>query len=186
MTRTLPLDDPRWDSLAGGYRLPYDPRPALRALAADFADAAAWEELWGELHHQGDVGEASYAAVPSLAALGARAPARDWNLYALAATIEVERHRRANPELPAWLAPAYAEAWGALVRLALSDLAGATDPLVARSALSVVALGRGALRLGAFLATADDAEIDAHLEEDLSWGELYDEGRALPGAAEPR
>lgn len=182
MSRALSVDDPRWRSLAGGYGIAYDPRPALRALEADFRDGAAWKELWGELHHQGDVGEASYAALPTLVTLGERAAARDWNLYALAATIEVERHRHSNPDLPAWLAPLYAEAWEALVRLALSDLAAATDSLVVQSALAVVALGRGALRLGALLADLDASEIEEYLNDHAAWDELYDEGRRLSPA----
>jgi len=60
------LTDARWSMLAGGYRIPYDPRPALSKLAANFADKSAWDELWNELHHQGNVGEASYAAVTAL------------------------------------------------------------------------------------------------------------------------
>lgn len=54
--------------MEGGYRLPYDPRPALDRLATVDV-AAAWAELWQELYHQGDVGEASYAAVPELVRL---------------------------------------------------------------------------------------------------------------------
>ncbi len=76
MSRTLPIDDHRWKSLARGYRLAYDPRPTLRALATDFADGDAWMELWGELHRQGDVGEASYAAVQSRSVICFAATAR--------------------------------------------------------------------------------------------------------------
>jgi hypothetical protein len=57
------LTDSKWSTLAGGYRLPYDPRPAISKLAVNLDVANAWEELWDNLHHQGDVGEASYAAV---------------------------------------------------------------------------------------------------------------------------
>lgn len=183
MPRALSLDDPRWRSLAGGYGTAYDPRPALRALEANVQDDGAWKELWGELHHQGDVGEASYAALPTLVTLGERAAARDWNLYALAATIEVERHRHSNPDLPAWLTHFYTEAWKALVRMALSDLAAATDPLVVQSAVAVVALGRGALRLGALLADLDESEIDEYLNDHAAWDELYDEGKRLSPAS---
>lgn len=46
-------DDARWANLIGGYRVPYDPRPAIAKL--DNGDRhAAWDELWNELHHQGD------------------------------------------------------------------------------------------------------------------------------------
>ena len=53
----LNVDDIRWTKLAGGYRVPYDPRAALRKLASGTEVSEAWKELWQELHHQGDVGE---------------------------------------------------------------------------------------------------------------------------------
>ena len=59
-------DDPRWRTLAGGYRTPYAPTPALARFESGTRLAETWDELWNELHHQGDVGEASYAAVPAL------------------------------------------------------------------------------------------------------------------------
>jgi hypothetical protein len=62
----LPLDDPRWRSYKGGYQAPYDASPGLRRLLADGPDEELWEEFWNELHHQGDVNQASYAAVPWL------------------------------------------------------------------------------------------------------------------------
>lgn len=182
MPRMLSFDDPRWRSLAAGYRVPYDPRSALQALSSDFTDEAAWKELWSELHHQGNVGEASYAAVPTLVVLAEAAPKRDWNLFALTATIEVERHRRDNPDLPHWLAPLYRDAWAALSRLALSEAAGATDPFVVRTTVCVVALARGALRLGAYLNTIDESDIDEALSDQLRWAELYDDTRSLPPA----
>lgn len=61
----MDFDDIGWAGLLGGYRVPYDPRNALRRLEGGDAEAA-WQELWAELYHQGDVGEASYAAVPHL------------------------------------------------------------------------------------------------------------------------
>jgi hypothetical protein len=59
----LALDDRKWKELLGGYKVPYDASHALRRLERG---ADAWKELWEELHHQGDLGEASYAAVPKL------------------------------------------------------------------------------------------------------------------------
>ena len=81
----MDIGDPRWPSLRGGYRLPFDPRPALRRIAIGDAEEA-WKELWNELHHQGDVGEASYAAVPALVRIEAARRGADWNTYALVAT----------------------------------------------------------------------------------------------------
>ena len=60
------LTDPKWEGLEGGYRIPYDPRPVLSKLASGLEVDHAWDELWNELHHQGDVGEASFAAVTAL------------------------------------------------------------------------------------------------------------------------
>ncbi len=96
----LRLDDPRWSTLRGGYRAPYD---ASLPLAALERGEDGWNDLWDGLHHQGDVGEASYAAVPHLVRIASGWPTRDWNVYSLVSLIEVERHRRGNPPIPAWL-----------------------------------------------------------------------------------
>lgn len=169
----LSLDDPRWLGMQGGYRVPYDPRPAIRKLADNFADQPAWDELWNELHHQADVGDASYAALVALADVAQAAPSRDWNIYALAATIEVERHADDNPAIPGWLEPDYRRAWNSLTNLALQDLRIATDRNVVRSAFAVVALERGDAKLGALLWFIGDAEVTEYVEEHLAWSERY-------------
>ena len=51
----LPLDDLRWQKYKGGYRVRYDASPALKRLLSHGSDKAIWAELWGELHHQGDL-----------------------------------------------------------------------------------------------------------------------------------
>jgi hypothetical protein len=163
--------EPNWTETQGGYRLPYDPRPAIERLRQDPLDRGALDELWNELHHQGDVGEASYAALPLLVDACAAGP-RDRRFYALVATIEVERHRAANPRLPEWLAAAYAEALRRAKGLAPIDLADTADRLVARSAMAVVTLARGDLELGALLAHLDENEIGELLEQFLAWDEL--------------
>jgi hypothetical protein len=154
----------------GGYRIPYD---ASKALTQMEAGESVWDELWDELHHQGEVGVASNAAIPQIVRISEAKCRCDWNLYALAATIEVERHRTNNPQLPKWLAPSYKAAWERLVKLALPDLAGKPEELTLRSALSVVALGRGDLKLGALLNHAETAEIAAYVEDNLTWSSLY-------------
>src|SRR5882757_7375647 len=98
--------------------MPYD---ASVALARMEAGESVWEELWQELHHQGDIGVASYAAIPQIVRISEAQGNRDWNLYALAATIQIARHRK-NPPLPEWLEPGYKTAWDSLVKLALADL----------------------------------------------------------------
>jgi hypothetical protein len=166
----LSLTDPVWSELQGGYRTPYD---ASKALTRMERGESVWDELWRELHHQGDIGVASYAAIPQLVRISEARRDTDWNLYALVATIEIERHRSNNPPLPDWLARSYESAWDALVKLALSDLAAGPDALTLRCALSVVALGRGDLKLGALLNYIEGDEIAAYVEDHLGWSSLY-------------
>jgi hypothetical protein len=129
--------------------------------------------LWQELHHQGDVGDASYAAVPFLVALEQQKRCLGWQFYALVTTIETERHRKSNPPVPTWLAPEYTAALQIAGELALSALATARDPLVVRSALATVALARGLVRLGALLGTLDQSEVEELTNDRLAWSELY-------------
>jgi hypothetical protein len=167
----LDLDDPRWQTLEGGYRVLYDASPALKALEAG---EDVWEELWQELHHQGDLGPAAYAAVPQLARIAARAP-RHWNFYALVATIEIERHRNTNPPVPPWLAADYHAAWEAILRLALQDLPAAEEALLVQSLLGCIALAKGDAVLGMLIAHNDRSEIEAMVAEaDPAWSGLHE------------
>ena len=166
----LALTDERWQQLHGGYRIPYDASAPLIQLEAG---RDVWNELWDELHHQGDVGEASYAAVPHLVRIAQGMAVRDWNAYALVALIEIERHRKTNPPLPLWLQSDYETAWRDIVALALSDLTAATDSLTVQSAISVVAVGRGQRKLGALLCHFDESEVTELAEEKLAWSALY-------------
>ncbi len=128
--------------MTAGYRVPYDPRPALAGLASGDA-SSAWKELWQELHHQGDVGEASYASVPHLVRIHAERAAPDWNTYALVATIELARGRGRNPPLPDWLHDGYEGALDLLSEIGMRELPDATDPPLVRSILATLTLEKG-------------------------------------------
>jgi len=52
--------------------------PIFAQLESQQDTAAAWEELWEELHHQSNVGVASYAAVPELVRIHRMGGATDW------------------------------------------------------------------------------------------------------------
>ena len=163
------LDDPGWALLQGGYRAPYDPRKALRALEHGEDVKAAWEELWNELHHQGDVGEASYAAVPHLVRIHAARRFTDWNVYALIATIEDARQAPRNPGLPLFWADAYGAAWQGLVALGLETLAAADNPNMISSILAVVAIGKSQPALGRFACLFSEEERREFLVK-AGWG----------------
>jgi len=140
----MDFSDKRWVGLKGGYGRPYDPRGALRRLEAETAVAEAWSELWNELHHQGDVGEASYAAV-----------------------IEEARSNKRNPPLPAWLADDYATAWVKLFDSGLASLRGATDETLVNAIMAVLALHKRQPML-ARMAILSEEERRAMLDE-VGW-----------------
>jgi hypothetical protein len=173
----LAFDDPRWITLKGGYHLPYDPRPALLRLEAEESVVSTWQELWDELHHQGDIDDASYAAVPHLVRIYSAKSDIDWNFYALISTIEIERHRRKNSSLPDWLAESYFQAWNELLKLALRDFPKAQSEIDVKTILGSLALAKQLLKLGTLIFNFDSIEIDEILEDRLSWSQIYDQKR---------
>ena len=80
--RMRSFDDERWNHLEGGYKTLFAPRPSLRKLESRNT-ATAGQELWEDLHHQGDVGDASYASIPELVRIHRKGSAAEWNLYAM-------------------------------------------------------------------------------------------------------
>ena len=159
--------DARWTGLTGGYKTPYDPRPALRAIEDGRDVAAAWAELWNDLHHQGDIGGASYAAVVALAGWAARCRSRDWNVYALAAIVESARLAEESRNLPAWLVDDYAHAWTQLFETALAVLPEAKDEALINSVVAVLAAHKGQPSL-ARMAILNESERRDMLDE-VGW-----------------
>ncbi len=155
-------EDIDWTRLSGGYRVLYDPRNALGRLESGEDIQAAWKELWSELYHQGDVGDASYAAVPHLVRIHESSGTADWNTYALIAAIEHARHNGRNPQLSESLRQAYEAAWLQLVEMGLRNLKTATDASLVASIIGVVAMGKNLPSIGYFavMLTEDErAEI---------------------------
>jgi hypothetical protein len=146
----LDLKDNRWKRLLGGYRIPYDPRNALVALEGGGDVANAWDELWNELHHQGDIGEASFAAVPHLVRIHELRGVPDWNTYLLAAIIELARDDARNPKLPADFQKSYETAWTRLVEIGLRELKAAASETLVTSIIAVAAITKGQRTLGRF------------------------------------
>ena len=134
----LALDDPRWLQMKSGYRLPYDARPLLKRFAEGRKPDACWDELWTELHHQGDVDTASYAVVPHLVE-AARGQKRDWNLYGYAAIVHVEAGQRQNPPVPDFLVAGLDRAFAELFELAVADLRSGASPMTVRCLLQFLA-----------------------------------------------
>jgi len=153
-----------WHELRGGYGITFDPRPLIASLAAGGGD---WGELWENLYHQGDVGLASYAAVPLIADLVANGHSREWNAYALVATVEEARGEVRNPPLPDWLAPSYDAALGTLFRTGFVELTSATDEILVASIIAILANCKRLPALARFAMLGETERRDALNE--LEW-----------------
>ena len=164
MEDILSYDNPLWNNLNGGYKVPYNPVKALRMLESGKNVPEAWKELWNELHHQGDVAEASYASIPQLVQIQKKRGDLDWNFYALISTIEIERHRKTNPPVPKWLEQSYHETWKIILELALIDIRKAEDAITIRSILGTIALAKGLTKTGTLLNNFDESEIEEFLK----------------------
>jgi len=121
----------------------------------------AWHELWEELHHQGDVGEASCAAVPHLVRIHGERKLDDWNTDALVAVIELARGKGENPEVPEWLKEEYFSAIRDLAKLGSTEILRAKDPEEVRAILSILALAKGARTHARFLLEYSEEEMIA-------------------------
>jgi hypothetical protein len=164
----LDLEDQRW-ALKGGYRVPCDARPLLRSLESGVEIGQTWKTLWNELHHQGDVDEASFAAVPHLVRIHRNRGVAEWNTYAMVATIELARGNGGTPDVPAWLRAAYHEAIRELARHGLAELPLADGRDVVRCILGVLAREKGARTYARLLIDFSEEEI-VELARD-QWGE---------------
>jgi len=149
-----------WSRLTDANGEPYDPRPALAAVA-NGDPAEGYDELWQRLHHQGDLGTAAYAAVPELVRLVQGAPLPDWRAYALIATIEERRKAEGNPRLPDWLSEPYAAALVDVVEPATSHLRLTDADLEVRSLLATIAQAKGQRTLGAISLWTEDERAEA-------------------------
>ena len=165
MSDILADDDARWNQLQGGYRVACNPLADIKCLQKSPRDPVAWKSLWNELHHQGDVGTASYAVAVRLINMRRSGVVFDWNFYALIACIEVCRFSSGNPPLPQWLEGPYRDAWEAVSALCWQDMQAETQADLLRAYLATLALAKGATNLGQMLIKIDESEIFEWLEE---------------------
>jgi hypothetical protein len=153
------FDDKRWSDLKGGYRTKFDPRPLLTKLETGKDTETVWHALWEGLHHQGDVGEASYAAVPQLVRIHRRRGVADWNTYAIIAIIELARGQGANPEVPEWLEKEYFGAIRELAEIGSVEVLSAKAPEDICAILGILAIAQGARTHGRFLVEYSEEEL---------------------------
>src|SRR5579862_7155758 len=152
-------DDQQWREMTGGYRTAFDPRPQLLRLQANDDTNAVWHELWEALHHQGDVGEASYAAVPHLVRIYRERGVTDWNTYAIVAVIELARDNGKNPTVPKWLEEDYFRAIRELAEVGAIEVLRARNAEDIRAMLSMLAIASGARTHARFLLNYSEEEL---------------------------
>jgi hypothetical protein len=68
----------------------------------------------------------------------------------------------------------YFAAMRGMQSLALSDLPPRDDSLTVQAILAALALCRRQAKLGALLSSLDQSELDALVDEQLAWDELYE------------
>jgi hypothetical protein len=165
----LALNDPRWSELEGGYRgTLYDASKTLIRLEEvnnlKQADEI-YQELWENLHHQGDIGIASYYAVPHLVRIAEEKSLIDYNVLSLVSLIEIQRHKN-NPVIPDALYPIFRLALIKLLDLATSLLSGDCDLTTVTAALTAMAVAKGQIKLGNAIQNMDSEDvIDEFLEQ---------------------
>jgi hypothetical protein len=140
----LPLNDSKWSEYRGGYnRAVYDLVPFLTKLQSGDPSEEDWRILWDDLHHQGDVGEASYAVVPYLAAYAENAPVIAWHAFGFPAVVELARIEHGNPEVPEEVRGSYDAAIRKLPKIGLDRGADHWDSLCFEPVMACLALSLG-------------------------------------------
>jgi hypothetical protein len=119
------------------------------------------DELWQEVHHEGDVGPGSFVAVPHLVRIYRLRGILDWNTYAVVATIELARGKGRNPDVPDWSREAYDKALRELADTGLQELPRAADKETVRSILGILAIVHGARTYGRILVEFTEDEVMA-------------------------
>ena len=153
----LPLSDPKWRTFDGGYRDKYDASVPLARLESEIEGLdSVWSELWENLHHQGDVGIGSYAAIPHIARIIQSREILNYNPFALTVTIELARNWSGNPDLPHWLEKDYMQALWNIAQYGCDSLNKEWDASILKSVLALVAILKGNRDLGELIFEVDN------------------------------
>jgi hypothetical protein len=134
-------------------------------MPAQTTPAEIWDEFWNELHHQGDVGIASYATVPQLVCICIKHKLMDWNVFSIVATIEDCRLSGKNPQLPQWLKEDYISAIKQLVEFGARHLSQQWSKELTQSFLAVTAFAKGLPNTGRGLIALSEDEFTEALEK---------------------
>lgn len=164
----MDLDNRIWATLQGGYKIPYDasrPLKKLRDATRQDEYPVIFTELWDNLHHQGDVGTASYLAIPQLVSICITKKSLDWNFIGLCVLIENCRLTGRNPELPEEYQDLYFDALSEFERYLLLNFKSITDQTALRLTLALFATVNGQPDLGRAIEILDEDRLPGFLEQ---------------------
>jgi hypothetical protein len=170
----LNFDDKIWNKIKGGYKELFDPRDIITQLENDPESKEAWETIWEELHHQGDIGEASYAIIPFLIDIHKRKHFKDWQIYSYISLILQESHKKGNPKVPKWIENDLINSLDVLFDISVIDIKKEKDKVIIRSILGFIALYKGLIKYGSVISSYDESEIDEIIEDRMGWSEDYE------------
>ena len=160
------LDDQIWSALEGGYRDPYNAYVVLSELELAVDPKVMGRllgELWDNLHHQGDVGVASYMSIPSLVDICITKKSLDWNFIGLCVVIEHCRRSEGNPVLPVHYESYYLMALSRFQNYLLDNFQSLKEPVALRLTLAFLATMNGQFNLGKAIEHLDDDVLEEFL-----------------------
>lgn len=142
----LALESNRWSELRHAYGAASDIPSLLSQLSTlpeSRDEAEPWFSLWSALAHQGDVFDASFAAVPHVVSAAAANPLQADSVYfQFPAWVEICRKKQ-KMDVPGELAAAYFEALAKLPSLVAAASAREWDADFLQCALSAIAAAKG-------------------------------------------
>ena len=165
----MDLNDQIWQTLEGGYRIPYDVSIILKKLEATSDTRAInhiFLELWDNLHHQGDVGVASYFSSIFLIDISIRKNSLDWNYIGLCLIIEHCRRSDNNPKLPTQFNDDYFNALSRFEEYLLNNFKAIDNPTSLRLTLAFFATMHDQFNLGRAIEELDEDVLAEFLERD--------------------
>jgi len=157
----LKLNDPKWKTFNGGYKVKYDASICLRELEITNDEEITkkiFKEFWKELHHQGDVDLASYFSLPHLIRIGIEKKLINWDIPALVATIEIQRHEN-NPPILEEFREEYEGEIQKVIELIKTNRSEKWDKTYSISALSAIAAVNGQIDLAKIILQLEDDDL---------------------------
>jgi hypothetical protein len=137
----LDLKSNKWKTFDGSYRNIYDAsKPLIKLESLNKPSEEIWNELWEELYHQGDVGIASYVAIPQLFRIYREKQWIDFQLPNFTSAVERARFENHNPKLPEWLTQDYFSALHDISQYCLENVKKDFDEDYSRAVLLLMAI----------------------------------------------